>query len=356
MDKPLQVSAPGRICLFGEHQDYLGLPVITSAINLRVRISGEMGSDDKVRLDLPDIKEYTSFALTYPLRYSEPRDYFKSVLNILSREGVVLSKGVDIVVRGNIPINSGTSSSSALVVAWTAFLLKLANDARAHNPEAIARLAHRAEVVEFHEPGGQMDHFASAFGGALFIEFETGKKPQPLDVPLGAFVLGDSREPKDTTSILARVKGGSLEAIKQAGKSIHEISLNDLENVKSKISAEQYRLLHAQLMNRQLTRVAYTLMNSAPFDHHQFGNLIFKHYEQLRDGLNISTPKIDRMINAAMEAGALGAKINGSGGGGCMFAYAPEKSRQVAEAIVRAGGKAYIIHTDKGVYFDDSSE
>jgi galactokinase len=39
MKNRIKVSAPGRICLFGEHQDYLGLPVITAAIDLRLELT-----------------------------------------------------------------------------------------------------------------------------------------------------------------------------------------------------------------------------------------------------------------------------------------------------------------------------
>jgi galactokinase len=83
-------------------------------------------------------------------------------------------------------------------------------------------------------------------------------------------------------------------------------------------------------------------------DHRRLGELLTQHQEVLRDVLRISTPKIDRMIEAAMEAGAYGAKINGSGGGGCMFAYAPENPGWVAEAIERVGGKATTVTTDAG--------
>jgi len=54
------------------------------------------------------------------------------------------------------------------------------------------------------------------------------------------------------------------------------------------------------------------------------------------------------MINAALNAGAYGAKINGSGGGGCMFAYAPSNPEEVKEAIIKAGGQAYIVTVDVG--------
>ena len=63
--------------------------------------------------------------------------------------------------------------------------------------------------------------------------------------------------------------------------------------------------------------------------------------------LQVSTPKIEAMMDAALNVGALGGKINGSGGG-CMFAYAPNNPEHVAEAIEKAGGKAYIVQQDEG--------
>ena len=68
----------------------------------------------------------------------------------------------------------------------------------------------------------------------------------------------------------------------------------------------------------------------------------------LKNTLQVSTDKIENMIQSAMSAGALGGKINGSGGGGCMFAYAPDNPKKVANAIENAGGKAYIVKSDIG--------
>jgi len=64
--------------------------------------------------------------------------------------------------------------------------------------------------------------------------------------------------------------------------------------------------------------------------------------------LDVSTIKIDNMLDAALDAGALGGKITGSGGGGCMFAYAPNNPEIVAEAIEKAGGRSFIINSDNG--------
>ena len=76
---------------------------------------------------------------------------------------------------------------------------------------------------------------------------------------------------------------------------------------------------------------------------------VYLHYFQtLKSALEISTPKIELMLDAATNVGALGGKINGSGGGGCMFAYAPDNPEKVADAIRNVGGKAYIVKADNG--------
>lgn len=350
----LSVSAPGRICLFGEHQDYLGLAVITAAINLHITITGKKRNDRKFYLDLPDIASHEEIDLAKPITYIKERDYFRSSMNILLRQNVIFPNGYDCTVRGNIPINSGTSSSSALVTAWIKFLLTIAENPRQNDPLEIARLAHQAEVLEFNEPGGMMDHFAASFGSILFIDFSVpGGEQIPLAAKLGHFVLGDSMQPKDTKGILARVKQGTLHAMsllvqKNQQLKIHTLSLEELEHFKELLSQEQYALLKGNIINRELTEQAKTLLQQKKIDHQKLGELLNAHQNELRDRLRISTPKIDRMIDAALKAGALGAKINGSGGGGCMFAYAPKSYEAVVESIKLAGGKPYIIQVDKG--------
>ena len=107
-------------------------------------------------------------------------------------------------------------------------------------------------------------------------------------------------------------------------------------------------LLHGTLHNRDLTREARELLKRTPLDHKKLGTLLWEHQQVLRDVQRISTKKIDRMLEAALEAGAYGGKINGSGGGGCMFVYAPDNPQAVAEAIERVGGKAYVVSPDEG--------
>ena len=196
----LQTSAPGRICLFGEHQDYLGLPVITAAINKRIAITGRKNNNKIFNINLPDINDQEIIDLNRPVKYIKERDYFRSAINVLLRDNVQIKNGYDCVVEGNIPINSGTSSSSALIVAWIKFLLKTAGDDRCTDQLEVARFAHQAEVVEFDEPGGMMDHYAASFGSILYINFEYDDY-RTMNPELDYFVLGHSGTTKDTNVI-----------------------------------------------------------------------------------------------------------------------------------------------------------
>jgi galactokinase len=365
--KSITASTPGRICLFGEHQDYLGLPVMAAAISRRIQISArheyarydsqQPASQPGFFLDLPDINSRIeiSFA-SQELPYLTDRDYFRSAINVLLREGFTFSQGISGEVRGNIPINSGTSSSSALIVTWLNILTQLADEPRTLPAEKLAELAEIAEVREFGEPGGMMDHYATAVGGVIYLESQPKIYLEKLTPPLGAFVLGDSGEPKDTIGILSRVKFGMLDILKRIRTanpafSLHTAQPTDIAEYKDALTKDEYVLLKGTFANRDLLRQARALVQAPDFDHKTFGKLLTAHHQTLRDAQRISTPKIDRMLEAALKAGALGGKINGSGGGGCMFAYSPENTEQVAEAIEQAGGRAYVVTVDEGTRF-----
>ena len=351
---PVTASTPGRICLFGEHQDYLGLPVIAAAISLRIQLTACRITTPEVCLHLPDISATERFAFDGQLlSYPRERDYFRSAINVLLREGFLFSGGIEGEVRGNIPINSGTSSSSALLVTWLNVLTQLADNPRSLTPMKLAELAYAAEVLEFGEPGGMMDHYATAVGNVIYLESQPVISLTQLRPALGPFVLGDSGEAKDTVAILGRTKYALIDLLSRlntvdSGFTLHHSAATDLTEFKDVLTKSEYQLLKGQLTNRDMLREALYILQNSPVNHRRLGQLLTDHHAVLRDALHISTPKIDRMLDAALNAGALGGKINGSGGGGCMFAYAPANPEAVAEAIERAGGKAYIVTVDEG--------
>jgi galactokinase len=316
MREEINVSAPGRVCLFGEHQDYFGLPIIAAAIDLRISISGKKRKDNILNIDLPDIGETEEFTLEKEVEYTKERDYLKSAVNVLKRKGIHFPSGWDCLIRGTIPINSGTASSSALVVAWIKFLLETAEDERANTAGEIAELGFLAEVAEFGEPGGKMDHFSSALGGVVTIDFNEELKVRQLKNSLKEFVLADSLQKKDTTGMLGYIKSHVLEGVASIQNRIDGFNLksplSQRENDEiEKLSPDVKRLLKGTLLTRDLTAEGKSLFQSEAFDHHRFGELLSRQHEVLRDYIRISTPKIERMIDASIKAGALGAKTNG---------------------------------------------
>lgn len=344
------VSTPGRICLFGEHQDYLGLPVIAAAISKRIQIEGDFREDNVVHFSLPDVGAEESFTLEYPLVYTKERDYFKSVLNVLRRKGHQLDKGLELTVSGNIPINSGTSSSSALLVSWVNFLNEIY--CLGYSQKQVGEITYEAEVLEFSEPGGMMDQYSTAVGNVIYLASVPEIHIETYARELGTFVLGDSEEPKDTLGILSHVKFGMLGGMKKIQSKYPDFELateNDPAKYRDLLTEDEWVLLQANISDRDLLLEAKAMFEGKiAWSDEKLGSLLNEHQVNLREHKRISTPKINRMLQAALDAGALGGKINGSGGGGCMFAYAPKNPEKVVEAIEKAGGKAYIITVDKG--------
>jgi galactokinase len=114
------------------------------------------------------------------------------------------------------------------------------------------------------------------------------------------------------------------------------------------LNEEEKNIFHGTIKNRNILRQALSELRREAPEPARIGTRLIEHHAVLRDVLQVSTPKIEAMLDASLDAGALGGKINGSGGGGCMFAYAPKNAEIVAEAIEKVGGKSFIISSDNG--------
>ena len=348
----MKITTPGRICLFGEHQDYLGLPVIALAISLRSTINAVKRNDRKIIINMPDLDQVEEFSLD-DLSYTKDRDYFKSAIRVCQKEGLSFKKGFDSNIQSNIPIQAGTSSSSSIVVGWIKLISSLADNPPIWDNQTIGRLAYEAEVLEFGEPGGMMDQYSTALGGCIYLT-QNPFHIKKITPDIGAFVLGNSNESKDTLSILRRCKDDRflmMEKLKNQYPNL-DFSNCDIEHGKSILNTNEQVLLKATIKNRQILEQAKKELFKDKLNHTKIGQLLSNHHSVLRDLLKVSTDKIDKMIRASLDAGALGAKINGSGGGGCMFAYAPDNPSNIVNAIKRSGGSAVIINGEDGVRMD----
>ena len=349
--KGFRVRAPGRVCLFGEHSDYLGLDVIAAAIDMAIEIVVTPRKDNTIFINYSDLSEQDTFSLDSEIEYRSRRDYIRSSFNVMRRKGFEPKHGWNLKVSGNIPIAAGLSSSSAMTVGAIMAISEMAGNKLSKEEGALT--AYEAEVAEFGESGGTMDHYASAVGGIIHIDMKS-KKVTKLPAELDSIVIGDSGEKKEDTvgdlryirttveSEYEAIKGkiGTFDQRETPANLVYELSRN-------KPSRER-QMAEATLRNRDLTNRAVELLRESKPDSHVLGEMLQEHHEILRDDLNRSTPKIEKMITAARGAGAVGCKINGSGSGGSMMAYASGWEKEVASAIQLAGGKAYIVKVGKG--------
>ena len=310
MEKEISLRVPGRICLMGDKIDLLGKPVIGMAINLMMSINYKEKTNAIVEFYSYNTKE----RILFNLNESPPRNIDLSYWSVLfERLKKHIKKGFYMEVDSDIPIGAGLSTSAAVSIGFIkainqAYNLKL-------TPDYIAELAYLGENHDLGIMCGRLDQYTIAHGGIVFIN--TGyENPgvEHLRIEKMPIVVGDSLEERKASLILNRVK-----------KQIRE---NDPATL------EAFRLIESYVYQ---ARDALLKKNF-----NKLGELMNKQQAQ-EAVLKADTPKILNLCKAAKDAGALGAKQMGAGGGGCMVAVAPGKQKEVAEAITEAGGRAWIF-------------
>ena len=338
----IETKAPGRICFFGDHQDYLTLPVIAGTIDRFIKIKGKPNGKDYLQLKLINFDSELKINLKEPLRNLKKGDYLRSSIRVLNRNGIILNKGYDVEIKGDIPISAGLSSSSALTVAWLRFLVKASLPDSKFDDEQFARWAFESEVLEFNEAGGLMDQYTISIGGLLYINtLETSYKQ--LKVSMGKIIVGDSGIKKNTQDILQRLKGGATKAIETIQKDnpnfrIHNAKKQDFYDLRKNLPFELQPYFYAAVFNHEITQSALLELNSSNCDLHKVSQLINAHQDILDKKLNNTPNDMTRMMDAAKSAGAKATKIVGSGGGGCFLAMIdPQDEKKVLNSILSAG-------------------
>ncbi len=357
MSLQISLRAPARICLFGDHQDYLGLPVIACSINRFIDLNATKNNYNKLHIKLPDINSERVIGIKEKFEILEKGDHLASALRVVRKYGVIVDSGYDIHISGDIPINAGISSSSALLVAWIHFLLKAFGTEKQLNSEFIAQLAYEAEVLEHNSPGGKMDQYTIGIGHLIFLETGVSFNFEIIGDAIDGMVLGESGIEKDTLGVLERCKSNALKAIQlikeQDPSFVLELAnLEDFEAHQSKLPESLKPYFYASIQNHIITQKALKEFKKPSLNYSGIGDLMNQHHRILKNDLNITVPRIDAMIEAALKAGAYGAKIIGSGGGGCVVALAPcHLQKEISQAIKAAGAKeVYPVKVTKGTY------
>ncbi len=348
--------APGRTCLFGDHQDYLGLPIIACAINRYIKLHAVENNKRYFNISKPDIHKTRKIEIdSITSNMVVNGDHLMSVLKIVRKYNCIPDKGYDVEVTGNIPINAGTSSSSAVVISWTKFLLEAFGCSEEVTPEFISKIAYEAEVTEQNSSGGKMDQYSIGLGNVIYLETGDDFSYERMNVSLPGLIIGESGIPKNTLGLLKELKENtwlSIHKIKEADSNfdLKKAVKSDYNTYKNFVPEGLQSYFYAAISNHDITRKAYKEFKKNKIDYQKIGSLMNEHHKILKDVLKITVPKIDAMIDGALQAGALGAKIVGSGRGGSIVVLAPEgKEKEVIEGIMKAGAKdAYQVSVDSG--------
>lgn len=342
LQKKIEIKVPARVCLYGDHQDYLGLPVIAATINRFIVLRAEAIQRPVFDIQMPDVDGIEKISIEQKIEELQPNDYFRSAMQLLQKKGVSFRQGYRITITSNIPINAGISSSSALVVGWVRFLLSVQQDLSHPSDFEVGHTAYEAEVLQFGQPGGLMDQYTIAQKGLLYIDTATGKCERPIGT-IKYLIVAESGIAKQTIEVLkkARIKAQqAVELIKtkhpdfELTKAIPE----DYERYKDNISKDLLPYWYATVFNYHLTIKAKIELEKPKPSPLKLGEIMNEHQHILQTCIGNTPPPIVHQINQARKAGALGAKIIGSGGGGCILALGNRNNIQhILEAFKESG-------------------
>lgn len=354
--KVITSKAPARVCLFGEHQDYLGLPIIACSIDKYITIKGSPNRFKKFRIQLPDLNKKRIISINKSLNKVKCNDYFELALKVLKKYNCIPKEGYDVMVTSEIPINAGLSSSSALMIAWINFLREICGKSVENQAEWLGKVAYEAEVLETGKGGGKMDQYAIALGNVILLNTGKDLSWKKLSTSFEGLVIAESGIPKNTIAVLQKLKFQTRKAISLVLENFPDFNLltaklKDVTTYSSCLPINLVPYFYAAMKNYDITKKAIELFEQPKINLNALGKLMNEHHNILQDHLQITTPKIDQMINAAQEAEARGAKIVGSGGGGSIVIMTSNNKKNIINAILKQNAvKAYPVSVNTGAY------
>lgn len=278
--------APAKLILSGEHSVVYGHPAVAVAVDRSTTVTLRARPG-------PSVLSAPGTAVDDRLK--------QGIFAILPQDGLHIE------LRGDIPIGRGMGSSASLAVATVRAWARLTDEALA--PDT---LHERALVMErvFHGNPSGVDHAVIARGGAVIYQRGSeGPVLTPLPCPALPLVVLDSGEAGDTGVLVA--------------------------SVASRRPAIDPTL---EAMGTLTQRFAAAL---AAADLSSLGALMNQNHAQLKQ-IGVSTPRLDALCALARDAGALGAKLAGAGGGGVVIALAPDAA-SVLQAAQDADVAAFTV-------------
>ena len=282
-------SAPGKVILFGEHFVVYGVKAILCSINKRVTVTAEKTSERKISIN----SKIGKLDLDPNKLISEINSPLKPFYYLANKAIENKDTGIHIQIDSEIPLGAGLGSSSACCVAGAAAIFKLFGDI---SKEKILKLAIEAERTIFENTSGA-DCTVCTYGGIMEYDKNNGFKKIEHE-PNFQLVIINSNIEHSTQSMVTKVK-------EFENKNKEEFSR--LSSLESKLVEDVLKLIKENKMQ-------------------EIGQKMNQNQEYL-ENIGISNNELTKMIKIGQES-SFGAKITGSGGGGCIFVLTDESNLQ----------------------------
>jgi mevalonate kinase len=284
-----KASAPGKVILFGEHFVVYGVKAILCSINKRVTVTAEKTSERKISIN----SEIGKLVLEPNKSILEINSPLKPFYYLANKAIENEDTGIHIEIDSEIPLGVGLGSSSACCVAGSAAIFKLFGEI---SKEEILKRAIEAERTIFENTSGA-DCTVCTYGGVMEYDKNKGfKKIQ--DEPNFQLIIVNSNIEHSTQSMVFKVK---------EFENRNKEEFSRLKNLESKLVEDVLRLVKEKKIK-------------------EIGEKMNQNQEYL-ETLGISNNELTKMVKIGQES-SYGAKITGSGGGGCIFVLTNESDLQ----------------------------
>ncbi len=275
-------------------------------------------ADSKIIIN-SDISGELILNLGEDLKYDGNFDLIKAIINVMKPDF-----GFELYLHNDVPPGRGLGSSASLAVLIVKLISTMQESS--HDDYKIAEIAYKVETEELKIKGGWQDQYAAITGGFSFMEFNGDKT-----------IIYPLRLKEDI---------------------IHELSHHLLLCYvgKSHFSGDQQAILEKAITEEEvvkslneLKKIAIDIKDSLLTNNlEDIGRLLHKSWENKKKvSKTISNPKIDRLYEVALQNGAYGGKLLGSGGGGYLLIFhSPKKRNQIVKALQNEGGEIMNFNFD----------
>ncbi|MDT9696742.1 galactokinase [Streptomyces sp. P17] len=343
-------SAPGRVNLIGEHTDYNDGFVMPFALPHTAVAAVSKRTDGVLRLHSADVEGGVVELRLDDLAPKTDRHwtaYPAGVVWALREAGHPVT-GADVHLASTVPAGAGLSSSAALEVVIALALNDLYE--LGLQRRQLARLCQRAENVYVGAPTGIMDQTASACceaGHALFLDTrDLSQKQIPFDLAaegMRLLVVDTRVKHAHNEGEYGKRRAGCEKGAALLGvDALRDVPYDGLDAALERLGDEEeiVRLVrHIVTENHRVERVV-SLLESG--ETRAIGPVLVEGHASLRDDFRISCPELDLVVDTALAAGALGARMTGGGFGGSAIVLAEAAdvdtiTKAVQEAFTAAG-------------------